>query len=667
MVANTLNTTVSVLLGLGDGTFKPQVTYRVVQHPNSVASGDFNGDGKLDLAVGLLQDFAILLGNGDGTFQPAMVTSNQGASFISSTDLNRDGKLDLIYLASAGVTVQLGNGDGTFQPPTSFSVPSAGTLVVADLNGDGNPDVVGEVLGSPGGFYILLGKGNGKFSPSTQISFSDPGPVAVGDFNLDGQTDVIVSQCPGSTCPAQAGQLSLFLGRGDGTFQQQRIFPLSTGVNARNPAVGDFNGDGKADVAVINVSGNDVSVLLGNGDGTFQHASTWSVGPAPLFILASDFNGDGLADLEVSNSNSGDISVLLSAKNTFLAAPEFAAGSFPEAVVSGDFNGDGRTDLAFGTQAAVTVILAHNHSFAAPVTYPLGTVPVWCMAVGDLNGDGHLDLLAIAESTTASGQVSVLLGNGDGTFQSPVGYSVGINPVSVVVGDFNGDGIPDVAVTDGGFTSSGDVSLLLGNGDGTLQPARVASVGNNFPRQCIAGDFNGDGKLDLALVNSAKPGTVDVILGNGDGTFQPPTQPFTIAENAGISGAAADVNQDGKLDLLVVNALNEVSVVLGNGDGTFSHSTNYKIGQNPSGVVVADFNGDTKLDLVISSTATNVGGIVSFLSGNGDGTFNPATTLHAGANPVSLTLGDFDADGQPDVALVNITSNTTTILLNTTP
>ena len=211
---------------------------------------------------------------------------------------------------------------------------------------------------------------------------------------------------------------------------------------------GDFNGDGRTDLAVANDGSNDVSVLLGNGDGTFQDQVWYAAGIWPSAVVAGDFNGDGRTDLAVANKDSNDVSVLLgNGDGTFRGQVRYVAGLGPSAVVAGDFNGDGRTDLAV--------------------------------------------------ANAGSNDVSVLLSNGDGTFQNQVRYAVGTEPSALVAGDFNGDGRTDLAVANNGFN---DVSVLLGNGDGTFQHQVWYAAGTG-PSALVAGDFNGDGRTDLAVAN----------------------------------------------------------------------------------------------------------------------------------------------------------------------
>ncbi|MEH2264286.1 FG-GAP-like repeat-containing protein [Nostoc sp.] len=342
---------------------------------------------------------------------------------------------------------------------------------------------------------------------------------------------------------------------------------FTVGSRPRTVTVGDFNGDGKLDLAAANIDSNNVSVLLGNGTGGFGTATNFSVGSRPFSVTVGDFNADGKLDLAAANIDSNNVSVLLgNGTGGFGTATNFSVGNNPYSVTVGDFNGDGLLDLATANIDSnnVSVLLGNGTGgFGTPTNFTVGNSPR-SVTVGDFNGDGKLDLAA---ANIDSNNVSVLLGNGTGGFGTATNFTVGANPFSVTVGDFNGDGLLDLAAAN---ISSNDVSVLLGNGTGGFGTATNFSVGTT-PFSVTVGDFNGDGKLDLAAAN-VNSYNVSVLLGNGTGSFGTATN-FSVSTTptTPTSVTVGDFNGDGLLDLAAANIdSNNISVLLNNHSATLT-------------------------------------------------------------------------------------------------
>lgn len=364
-------------------------------------------------------------------------------------------------------------------------------------------------------------------------------------------------------------------------------------------AVDDFNGDGFKDMAVANNGTGTVSILLGRGDGTFPRRADHAVaqGGGAESIAVGDFNRDGIVDLVVAT---GGVAVsVLSGRGdgTFRPSVEFSAGTSVTDVKVGDFNGDGRQDLAvidtdranFGRGSSVNILKGKRvGAFRAPVLYPVVNAPT-SIAIGDFNADGRSDLAVTSNNAANQGNVNVLMGNLDGTFQTSVYYAVGGGPQGIAVGDFNGDGKSDLAVVN---NQSYTISILQGRGDGTFRDHADFAVDNN-PVSIATGDFSGDGHTDLVVARGFSDGLATVLLGRGNGTFQ-----VGLDSRAGdfpTSVTVADFNSDGRADIAVPNTQTDQATVLLNNTARPSNIALSKttVRENkPVGTVVGTFSAE---------------------------------------------------------------------------
>ena len=615
-VADTGINKVSVLLKTQStaDTYNPPVNYDVGTAPRDVAIGRIVGDDNFDI-----------------------VTANFGSN---------------------NVTVLTGKSDGTFGNAVSITVNTQPTAVaLGTIDNNASTDIV--TCSSTGLITVLRANSGGTFTAFTYVGTIGARDIALDDFDQDGDLDVV-------TANGGSNNVSVLINDGSGGFSFADSYPA--GLNPRSVAIGDLNLDGKPDLAVAS-AGNGLNLLLNNGDGTFGPPVNFSMGQSPFGVAVGSFQ-PGKIDVATANNGDGTVAIRL---NTTVPLLSFASPSpapaNPQPYSVAAFNRFGKPGVAVTNNDPVKSFVSvlykpipvppFNSVFGAPTNYALlpGSQPEQVVA-GNL---GQISIPSLVVALPNANKVAILLGNSDDSFQPPFYKDVGTFPRSVALADFNSDGNLDIAAAN---FASFTVSMLFGNADRTFQDAfTIAGVLSANPEFIVAGDFNNDGKADIATCNSGPPdhNKVNVLLGNGNGSFQP-LQVYTVGLNPRFM-TTGDFNQDGNLDLAVSDTgQNKVSVLLNNGSGVFQPASHYPVGLHPNYIATGDFNLDGETDLAVSNGDSRT---FSVLLNNGEGTFKDALSFPVGLGPIGITVGDFDFDNKPDVVTANHGDGTISLVLNT--
>jgi hypothetical protein len=623
--------------GMGDGRLYPAHVYpgldAGLQTP--VTTGDLNGDGHPDIVVGG-GEVSIFMNTGTGDF----TMSSFGIAIdnitpidvdgVATGDLDDNGTTDLVLDTGSDVLVMSGSGDGTFAPYTLYELPGATdsaavALELADVDGDGRDDVVAIGLDN---LWVLLTNPDGTLEPAIAFPSSYQfGPIGVADYNRDGRLDV-----------AYGGSDAMYIafGNGDGTFDPEAAF--FTEYGGLGLVAVDLDGDGDSDiVAAANSTPSEVRVFHGNGDGTFAASTAYGMIGAVGALAVADFDRDGHLDIAageywtIAGAETNELSVMLGRGDGTLASSPYV-GDVPGPTrayfspLAGDFDGNGTIDfiaqnLATGGWGAQ--LAGSDGSLTAAATV---AVSGYVQTIGDFDNDGRLDLFVGSDW---------MRGDGDGTFGAPISSPAPTYEDGIATADFNHDGKLDLAIA-GDYLSAG-VDIALGGGNGTFGEHVLASNGQNV---LLATDLNGDGIVDLVVAGDGLQ-TLEILLGVGDGSFGSASTAFVDFGADGV--AAGDFDGDGVPDLVVSDSdVVAIRFLHGNGDGTFASMVTLDVGTLATGVAAVDMDGDGLLDIVGYGLAT------IFLRGNGDGTFAAPAFYDAGA-PNTGIVRDLDGDGAPDV------------------
>ncbi|CAF4034571.1 unnamed protein product [Rotaria sp. Silwood2] len=689
VVANSGTNSIGIFLNYGNKTFASQRTFSTEDHsrPISVATGDFNNDTHLDIAVANYDshNIGIFLGYGNGTFSN-QTTFSIGASrpvSIAVGDLNNDHWLDIV-VANNGtndIAILFGYENGFFRDPITYSTGYDSFpyfIVIDDFNNDYNLDIAVANYGTSN-VGVFLGYGHGNFTPQITYSTSPqsgPYSIAVNDFNNDGQLDIAVAN-------SGKNNVGIFLGYKNGTFASQTTYSISPGSRPQSIMVGDFNQDNELDIAVSNHDTNNISILIGYGNGSFAIPTMHSTDAdsMPFAIIVGDFDNNNQSDIAVANFGTNNVLMLIGYVLIQAESPtaySTGVGSIPYYIITEDINNDTDLDLVVANSGTGTlgVFLGYgNGSFREQITHPsANNSDVRGLVLSDLENDHRLDIVVANFNDETLG---ILYGYGNGSFTPVVTYFTGSpsSPRWITVNDFNNDNYLDIVFTDqiGGY-----IGIFFGFGNGRFDKQLLYSTGlSSGPLWVSVADYNNDGSLDLAVANPLT-NNVGILLGNGQGYFDNQTiyltdiavanygtnnvaillgHPIENSPNRAINATDNDsqVNHINQSNSTVANWLiNDKPILLGDYYADFQSQTIYSTGfsSHPYSIAIGDLNNDTQMDIVVTNSGNESLGI--FL-GYSNGSFATETiySIGVGSNPGDVIIDDFNRDNWLDVAVTD--------------
>jgi len=623
--------------GIAQVQFAPRVAYPVSSNTSTVESGDLNGDNNIDLIVPNGSFLSIYFGNGDGTFiqMPDVDVSLGGsATDVAVEDLTGDLIPDLaVAMNGFSVLTFQGDGLGNFSfSQVLFTTGLPSQITVADFNGDALEDLA---VATSGNVNLFLAASLFSYGAMTPIAAGTvPIDLIAAELNGDSNLDLAVQN-------RDSHDLSILLGTGSGTFNlAQTIVQLSgTGLEGQL-LCDDFNGDMIPDLLSTNSS--EVIWIKGLGDGTFDppiHAG----GGGKISI--GDFNTDGNKDFASSSEYSNSISFYIgTGSGSFAEIPMIVGSPDPQRFIIADINHDAFPDIAsssgstFAFYVLMGVPVTPYFNLPATTDHSNGGFTRGSLITADVSGDGNLDMI-----TSNNGNIAVLYGTGQGCFSSPRTFPASSNVLDIYAADLNADGKTDIVSANG---TDFNISVFLNNGSGFAPRVQYGTgPGTDAGSQSLAvADVDGDGKLDVLTVNNNSSGTISVLRGNGDGTFNPYTQ--YAVDPGPVAIGVGDLNGDLKPDLVVACPSSyTVNVLMNDGSGGFP-TYSQLFTNRPTDVVLVDFNHDTHIDLLYSGS-TQAG----WLLNDGSGGFSPDTgiSMPGFSIPGNLKTGDFNGDGNIDI------------------
>jgi len=627
VTANFASNDLTVLFNNGEGDFEEAVTVPLLSGagPRDVVAVDLNEDGLLDLVTADSGSgtISVLLGTGEGAFAfPDITPAGLGTRSIVAADLNGNGHMDLATANrdSNDVTVFYGAGDATFSQTLRLPVGVNPRMVAAaDLDGDGVPDLITSNPGS-GDFSLRRGLGTLGFGLEQRLQ-SDfvPTRFALGDFNGNGRLDLAAILFSTGNNSQPLGLVAVYPGSAGMGFGTPRIF--GAGDQSLDLIAAHVDKDGRTDLITAEAGGNAIGVLYGRAGGAFETEERFAVGQRPRNVVAADFNNDQHLDIAVVNAESRSVSVLLgNGDGTFQAPRTLNVDGTPEAIAVGRVDGDQHFDLVVTDIANHRAFLFRGRGDGSfdggrviALRGPGQAQPLEprSVALGDLSGNGHLDIVT---GNARADTVSVVLNLGEGNFLAPLEFFSGNYPLSVRIAPLDPGMELDIALVNGQDPADPptqvSVTTIFGAGDGTLDPeSRVGYVTGALPRSIAVGDINRNGRADMITGHDAGS-QVQLYRNQGTGRFN-----AAVGLAAGSAPAfvqLADLTGDQFPEVLALSRQNRLSVLVNQRNFQFSSPVHFPVGSEPVGFIAADFTGNGVRDLVTVNQQTND---VSFLRG----------------------------------------------------